>query len=166
MASSKIIRKRSVSRYKATIDWKREGDEFTNNKYNRSHFWHFDGGQTIPASSSPQVIPVPLSDPDAVDPEEAFTASISSCHMLWFLSIAAKQGFTVDEYRDEAIGILAKNADGKLAMTEVILNPKVKFDTSTVPSQKDHEEMHHLAHEKCFISNSVKTVIRLKFDWS
>ena len=155
-----------MSRYKATIEWKGEGDEFINNKYSRSHFWHFDGGQKIPASSSPQVIPVPFSDASAVDPEEAFTASISSCHMLWFLSIAARLGFIVNEYRDEAIGILAKDVEGKLAITEVILNPKVKFDTSTVPNQKEHEEMHHLAHDKCFIANSVKTVIRVMLDWN
>ena len=143
----------------ATIAWKRHSAAFTDNKYSRAHEWRFDGGAVVPASSSPHVVRVPMSDPSAVDPEEAFVASLSSCHMLWFLSLAALRGFTVDEYEDEAVGILAKNDAGKAAITTVTLKPQVRF-AGTSPTSEQFEELHHQAHEECFIATSVKTDIR------
>jgi organic hydroperoxide reductase OsmC/OhrA len=148
--------------YKVKIYWKKNfGEAFTDNKYSRAHTWIFDGGSEIEASSSPHVVPLPMSKESAVDPEEAFVASISSCHMLWFLSIAAGKKFIVDSYEDNAEGILEKNAEGKLAMTEVTLNVHAKFSGDTLPSQVQLDELHHLAHEKCYIANSVKTRIKI-----
>lgn len=146
--------------YKATIDWSRDGAVFTDNRYSRGHRWMFDGGVEVPASSSPHVVPLPLSVAAAVDPEEAFVASLSSCHMLWFLSIAAKRGFLVESYRDEATGTMAKNADGELAMTQVTLHPEARFGGDLRPSADELTAMHHEAHEMCFIANSVKTEVR------
>ncbi|SMO74326.1 OsmC family protein [Gracilimonas mengyeensis] len=152
-----------MSTYSATISWSRqEGEKFTNNRYSRAHSWKFDGGETINASSSPQVVPLPYSDESAVDPEEAFIASLSSCHMLWFLSIVAKRGFVVEAYEDEVEGIMEKNAEGKLAMTEVTLHPKVTYAEEHQPTEQRNDEMHHEAHEVCFIANSVKTKISIK----
>src|SRR5512147_586110 len=107
-----------MSLYTAVIAWERSGAVFTDNRYSRGHRWNFDGGVEVPASASPHVVPLPLSVAAAVDPEEAFVAALASCHMLWFLSIAARQGIVVERYRDEAIGVMAKNAQGRLAMTE------------------------------------------------
>ena len=128
-------------------------------KYSRVHTWTFDGGIELVASSSPHVVPLPMSKESAVDPEEAFIASLSSCHMLWFLSIAAGKKIIVESYEDHAEGVLAKNEEGNLAMTEVTLKPKVNFSGKTIPSPAQIDELHHLAHEKCFIANSVKTKI-------
>jgi organic hydroperoxide reductase OsmC/OhrA len=148
--------------YSVKIFWKKKPDEaFVDSKYNRSHTWSFDGGIEIPASSSPHVVPVPMSKESAVDPEEAFVAAVSSCHMLWFLSIAAEKNFIVESYEDNAIGVLGKNGEGKLAMTKISLKPKVKFKNKTLPPRKLVEELHRLAHEKCFIANSVKTKITI-----
>ena len=149
-----------MSNYTAVISWERSGAVFADNRYSRAHRWNFDGGVEIPASASPHVVPFPLSVAEAVDPEEAFVASLASCHMLWFLSIAAKQGFVVERYRDEATGVMAKNADGKLAMTEVTLRPRIVFAGEKRPSAAQHEAMHHEAHEQCFIASSVKTDVR------
>jgi len=143
----------------ATITWTRDGAVFTDNRYSRGHRWRFDGGIEIPASSSPHVVPLPLSVAAAVDPEEAFVASLSSCHMLWFLSIAAKRGFVVESYVDEAHGVMAKNSDGKLAMTAVVLRPKVAFAGKKRPAATEHEAMHHQAHDDCFIASSVRTEV-------
>lgn len=156
-----------MSEYNAVITWKRDGEKFTDQKYKRTHFWEFDGGLKIPASSSPQVVPLPLSDPNAVDPEEAFLASLSSCHMLWFLSIAAKRGFTIDEYRDKAGAIMQKNSDGKLAITRVTLQPEVTYSSEKPsPGKEENEQMHHEAHKRCFIANSVRTEIEIKPVWT
>ena len=149
-----------MSNYEATIEWSRDGAVFLDNRYSRGHRWLFDGGIEVPASSSPDILPVPLSVAAAVDPEEAFVASLSSCHMLWFLTIAAKRGFLVDRYRDEAVGVMAKNADGKLAMTVVTLRPDVRFGGDRRPTDDEAIAMHHEAHEQCFIANSVKTDVR------
>lgn len=111
------------------------------------------------ASSSPNVVPPPFSNASAVDPEEAFVAAISSCHMLWFLSIAAKRKFLVDRYTDQAEGLMAKNADGKLAITRVTLRPEVSFSGEKIPSRREIDELHHAAHESCFIANSVNSDI-------
>ena len=148
-----------MSTYTATVRWSRNGELFADNKYSRGHEWSFDGGVTIRASSSPQVVPR-FSDPKGVDPEEAFVASLSSCHMLTFLLLAASKKFIVDSYVDEAIGMLAKNAKGKLAMTEVVLRPKVVFSGENRPAEEVLNELHHRAHEECFIANSVTTNIK------
>lgn len=145
--------------YFATIIWNSDHANFLRGKYSRAHAWIFDGGIEIQASSSPHVVPIPFSNPNAVDPEEAFIASISSCHMLWFLSIAAKNGFEVLEYIDEASGVMGKNAEGKVAMISVSLKPKTRFSGVNSPSLHMVEEMHEKAHAECFIANSVKTEI-------
>ena len=148
--------------YSVKILWKKNLDEaFVDSKYSRSHTWSFDGGIEIPASSSPHVVPVPMSNESAVDPEEAFVAAVSSCHMLWFLSIAAEKNFIVESYEDNAIGVLGKNGEGKLAMTKITLKPKVNFNDTIVPTNEQVDELHRLAHEKCFIANSVKTKITI-----
>ena len=149
-----------MANYSSEIIWKRGTQVFADNKYSRKHVWRFDSGIEVRASSSPHVVPVPYSSFDAVDPEEAFVASLSSCHMLWFLSVAAKRGFIVDEYRDEALGEMKKNDDGKLAMTVVVLHPEVKFSGGHIPDKAQIHLLHHEAHEECFIANSVKTEVR------
>jgi len=149
-----------MSTYTATIEWNSDGGKFTDNRYSRRHQWHFDGGVTVPASSSPHVVPVPMSDATAVDPEEAFVASLSSCHMLWFLSIAAKHGFVVEKYRDQATGVMNKNENGNLAMTLVTLHPDVTFSSNKIPNESELQELHHAAHDSCFIAESVKTELR------
>jgi organic hydroperoxide reductase OsmC/OhrA len=146
--------------HKAQIRWARGDAAFTDNRYSRAHLWHFDGGIEVPASSSPHVVRVPLSQEAAVDPEEAFVASIASCHMLWFLSLAAMAKLRVDQYADEAAGIMGKNAAGKTAMTSVTLHPRVTFSGERLPSRAEITELHHKAHEECFIANSVTTDIR------
>lgn len=148
-----------MSEYKATVSWERNEESFTDNRYSRGHQWSFDGGITVPASASPHVVPKPYSIEEAVDPEEAFVASLSSCHMLFFLSIAAKRGFRVDSYVDEAIGIMSKDEHGKFVMSQVILRPKVTFSGHKTPQSDDIDEIHQEAHHECFIANSVKTEI-------
>jgi organic hydroperoxide reductase OsmC/OhrA len=146
--------------YTSKILWNRNGALFSDNRYSRKHLWQFDGGVEVPASSSPQVVRLPLSDAAAVDPEEAFVASLASCHMLWFLDIAARGGFIIDSYVDDAVGTLAKNSDGKFAMTIVTLKPQVIFSGDKRPSHEDIQRMHHKAHDECFIATSVKSEVR------
>lgn len=148
-----------MSEYKTIISWNRNGAVFTDNRYSRAHVWHFDGGIDVPASASPHVVRKPMSVEAAVDPEEAFVVALSSCHMLWFLSIAASRGFMVDDYRDEAIGIMEKNAEGKLAITRVTLHPEVSFSGERLPDNNEIDVIHHKAHDECFIANSVKTEV-------
>ena len=148
-----------MAEYKAVVAWQRDGAKFTDNRYSRGHRWSFDGGVEVPASASPHVVALPLSVETAVDPEEAFVASLSSCHMLFFMSYAAKRGFVVDSYRDEAVGIMEKNAEGRMAMTRVTLRPDVRFSGERRPSAGEADAMHHDAHESCFIANSVKTAL-------
>src|SRR5262245_63612903 len=126
-----------MAEYKAVVVWSRDGAAFTDNRYSRGHRWQFDGGVEVPASSSPSVVPIPMSVAAAVDPEEALVASLSSCHMLWFLSIAAKRGFVVDRYRDEAVGVMAKDNAGKWMMTTTTLHPEVAFSGDRRPSADD-----------------------------
>jgi organic hydroperoxide reductase OsmC/OhrA len=149
-----------MSEYHATIHWQRRNADFAANRYSRAHTWQFDGGAAVPASSSPHVVPLPWSDAAGVDPEEAFVASLSSCHMLWFLSLAAQAGWVVDDYRDDALGVMARNAQGKLAMTLVTLRPTVAFSGARQPDAAEIERLHHRAHDECFIANSVKTEVR------
>jgi organic hydroperoxide reductase OsmC/OhrA len=150
-----------VSEYHADLLWVRGvGEDFVANRYSRRHLLRFDGGAEVVGSSSPQVVPLPWSDASAVDPEEAFVASLSSCHMLWFLSLAAKQRYCVDRYADAALGVMARNTEGKLAMTQVTLRPEVLFSGDRVPSRDELLALHEAAHEACFIANSVKTDVR------
>ena len=149
-----------MGEYTAVIQWKRDGATFIDNRYSRMHQWRFDGGVEVPASSSPHVVPLPMSVVAAVDPEEAFVASLSSCHMLWFLSMAAKRGFVVEDYRDEAIGVMARNSTGRMAMTLVTLRPAVEFGGERLPAADDVIAMHRDAHEQCYIASSVRTEVR------
>ena len=122
----------------------------------------FDGGAEILGSSSPHIVPLPMSDPTAVDPEEAFVASLSSCHMLWFLSIAAKRKFCVDSYHDAALGLMENNANGKMVVAVVTLRPAITFSGLHQPTRAEIDQLHHRAHEECFIANSVKSEIRIE----
>lgn len=151
-----------MSEHQAEIYWVRKGNRFLEQKYSRVHIWKFDGGSEIKASASPSIVPIPYSSAECVDPEEAFIASISSCHMLFFLSIAAKKGFIVNSYKDRAIGILSKNSD-KLSITNVKLNPIVEFEGENQPDLNTLSDIHKEAHDKCFIANSVKTNIDVVF---
>jgi organic hydroperoxide reductase OsmC/OhrA len=146
----------------ATVVWERGDEPFVDNRYSRRHVIRFDGGAELAGSSSPTVVRPPMSDPSAVDPEEMFIASLSSCHMLWFLSLAAKEKFRVDRYEDEAEGVMEKNAEGKMAVTRVTLHPRVAFSGEKLPSRDDLERLHHKAHEECFIASSVKTDVRIE----
>ncbi len=148
-----------MSEYISRVVWRRGNQNFLDDQFSRGHVWQFDGGAEVPASSSPHVLPVPYSVAENVDPEEAFVAALSSCHMLFFLSIAARRGVTVDEYLDEAVGIMAKGEDGKLAMTRVTLRPRVVFPGGCAPTREQLERMHERSHELCFIANSVKTEV-------
>lgn len=141
------------------LRWNRNGAVFRDNRYSRAHIWQFDGGAIVPASSSPDVVRVPFSDPSGVDPEEAFIAAIASCHMLWFLSLAAKAGYVVDEYRDAPVGTMGKNAAGDVAMLRVDLQPRAAFVGAPAPDPATLARLHHEAHAACFIANSVNTVI-------
>jgi len=148
-----------MSQYTATVVWARAPDApFKDNRYSRAHEWRFDGGAVVPASSSPSVVRVPLSDPAGVDPEEAFVASLASCHMLFFLSFAASGGFVIDRYEDEAVGELGKNAAGKAAMLKVVLRPKIAW-SGAPPSAERLADLHHRAHDACYIANSVTSEI-------
>jgi organic hydroperoxide reductase OsmC/OhrA len=151
-----------MSRYSASVSWTRGDARFTDNRYSRRHTLRFDGGIEIPGSSSPHSVPLPYSSAEAVDPEETFVASVSSCHMLWFLSIAAKRGYTVDDYADEAEGFLERNAEGCMSMTRVILRPQIAFSGDRMPSAADISAMHDEAHHACYIANSVRTAISVE----
>jgi organic hydroperoxide reductase OsmC/OhrA len=144
----------------ATIEWQRGGAAFTDRRYPRVHRWRFDGGAEVAASSSPHVVPVPFSDPTAVDPEEAFVAALASCHMLWFLSIAAELGYTVERYVDAAEGTMARDADGRMAMTVVTLRPRTAFAGAARPDAAALRALHAAAHHACFLAASVKTELR------
>ncbi|OHX15305.1 peroxiredoxin [Chromobacterium amazonense] len=148
-----------MPQHQAEVLWRRNGQDFLDCRYSRTHVLKFDGGAEVAGSSSPHVVPAPYSDPAAVDPEEAFIAALSSCHMLWFLDIAARAGFRVDEYHDVAVGEMGKNEDGKVWVARVILQPKVMFFGDTPPTPERHEQLHHAAHAECFIAHSVKTEV-------
>jgi organic hydroperoxide reductase OsmC/OhrA len=145
--------------YTAQTLWLRGEQNFLDNRYSRKHVLRFDGGVEVPGSSSPHVVREPYSDAAAIDPEEAFVSSLSSCHMLWFLSIAVERKFRVDRYFDAASGIMEKNADGKLFVSVVTLRPQVQFSGEHLPTRAEVDAMHHAAHEDCFIANSVKTQV-------
>lgn len=148
-----------MSTHTAQINWRFAGGDFRRGKYSREHTWTFDGGLTVPASPSPSVVPAPHSSPSSVDPEEAFVASIASCHMLTFLWVASREGIEVVSYEDEAVGTMTKNARGVPWVSSVMLNPRIHYGGDTGPSPEREAELHHRAHEGCFISNSVLTAI-------
>ena len=148
-----------MSEHKATIAWSRDGRDFTYEKYSRDHTWSFEGGVRVAASSAPAY----LGNPALVDPEEAFVASIASCHMLTFLAIAARKRLVVESYEDAAVGRMEKNADGKLAVTHVTLSPKIAFGAKS-PSSEELAHLHEQAHANCFIANSVRTEITVAGD--
>lgn len=148
-----------MAHHSAEIHWQRGEQDFRAGRYSRAHRLRFDGGLDIAGSSSPHVVPLPWSDPAALDPEEAFVASIASCHMLWFLSLAARDGWCVDDYRDNAAGEMRKNANGKLFVSRVTLRPAVVFSGPARPGADAIAELHHRAHAECFIANSVLTEI-------
>jgi organic hydroperoxide reductase OsmC/OhrA len=150
-----------MSEHRATIEWTGSAapGDFVKGRYSREHRWTFDGGVAIDASPSPSVVPAPWSNARHVDPEEGFVASISSCHMLTFLFAAAKAGFVVTHYRDEAIGVLTKTAPGIAWISRVTLAPKITYAGDRQPTADELARLHHAAHEGCFIANSVKTEI-------
>jgi organic hydroperoxide reductase OsmC/OhrA len=148
--------------YTAAVVWRLAGEEdFARGRYSRGHAWRFDGGIEVPASASPSVVPAPWSREDAVDPEEAFIASLSSCHMLFFLDFARRAGIVVESYEDEAVGTMERIAPGRMAMTRVMLRPRIVF-VGEAPGQAALDDLHHKAHEACFIANSVKTEITIE----
>ncbi len=148
-----------MSEYTVEALWQRGAQDFLDQRYSRRHLLRFDGGLAIPGSSSPQVVPVPMSDPTALDPEEAFLSALSSCHLLWFLSIAAGRGFRVDRYFDAASGVMATDEAGRTMMSRVTLRPEVAFSGDRLPTRAQVEQMHEHAHQQCFIANSVKSAV-------
>ena len=146
--------------HRAVIEWERGGARFSDRRYSRGHRWRFDGGVTVAASASPHIVRAPYSVAEAVDPEEAFVASLASCHMLFFLSLAAEGGFVVDTYHDEAVGELAPDADGRVMMTTVTLRPLVRFGGDRQPSPAEVAALHHRAHDECFLARSLTTDVR------
>jgi organic hydroperoxide reductase OsmC/OhrA len=150
-----------MSLHTAEVHWDRRDAVFTDKRYSRAHRWSFDGGVVVPASSSPHAVPLPYSDPANVDPEEAYVAALSSCHMLTFLWLAARQGFVVDSYTDAAEGLMQVNEAGKEAVTRVTLRPRIVF-SGRQPSEAELEALHHQAHDECYLANSVKTAIEVK----
>ena len=147
-----------MSEYKATIDWRRQSADFDHKTYNRNHTLAFEGGIRVPATAAPANIPPTAAGAPGVDPEQAFVASLSSCHMLWFLHLASRAKFVVDGYVDEASGVLEKNAEGRMAMTRVTLRPVVAY-SGRAPSAEEHAQLHEGAHDKCYIANSVTTAV-------
>ena len=150
-----------MSEHKASIAWKLSGPSFRKGQFTREHVWTFDGGVSVPASSSPAALPAPWSNPANVDPEEAFVAAIASCHMMTFLWLASRQGFEVESYEDDAVGVLTKNEKRVSWVSAVTLNPRIVYAGEKRPTHEDEARLHHEAHEQCFIANSVKTEIKV-----
>ena len=151
-----------MSIYTATIRWTRDpSTDFARGQYSRAHSWEFDGGLTVPASPSPHIVPAPWNDPAGVDPEEAFVASLSSCHMLFFVDYARRAGFVVDSYVDQSEGVLEKREDGKMWMSRVTLRPRVTWG-GDAPDEAAIADLHHRAHDACFIANSVTTEVTVE----
>ncbi|MCC7083783.1 MAG: OsmC family protein [Pirellulales bacterium] len=153
-----------MSEHKATIHWQRHDADFLSGKFSRDHTWSFDGGASIAASANPEIVRPPLTSPAAVDPEEALVASISSCHMLTFLYLAAKRGFQIDSYTDSAVGTMTKNEKGIPWVSAARLRPEIVFGGDQRPTQEEVAELHHQAHKLCFIANSVKADITVEAD--
>jgi len=151
-----------MSEHLATVEWSRGDQDFAGNRYSRAHDWRFDGGAVVRGSSAPTSVPAPQSDPAAVDPEEALVAALSSCHMLFFLAFAAKGGFTVDAYRDEAVGVLGRDDRGKTSITAVTLRPAVIFSGDAMPDAAAIDDLHHRAHGACYIANSIRAEVTIE----
>ncbi|WGM32784.1 OsmC family protein [Brevundimonas sp. NIBR11] len=147
-----------MSEHVATIAWTRGDQPFADKHYSRAHDWTFDGGAVVRGSSAPSSVRVPFSDPAAVDPEEAMVASLSSCHMLWFLDFAARAGLVVDRYEDQASGTLGRNEAGRSYMSAVTLRPTTTF-SGRQPDQAELDHLHHEAHQSCDMANSVRATI-------
>jgi organic hydroperoxide reductase OsmC/OhrA len=147
--------------YRATVHWQRDGAVFTDNKYGRVHEWRFDEGVVVPASPAPSSVAPPMSRADAVDPEEALVAACSSCHMLFFLAFAGRRGFVVDNYTDNALGVMTKNEAGKLYISAIALNPKISWSGETQPTDADIAELHERAHAECYIANSIRATVTI-----
>ncbi len=147
--------------YTANIVWERGDQVFVDKTYSRAFMMHFDGGISVPGSASPEVVKLPLSRADAVDPEEGFVASISSCHMLFFVDYASRAGFRVDRYDDAAEGEMGKNAEGRTFVAKVTLKPAITWSGDKKPTAADIADLHHKSHAVCFIANSVKSEIVL-----
>ena len=154
-----------MSTHTVQVEWVRQDAGFTQHRYSRAHTLRFDGGAVVPGSSSPQVVRLPYSDPAGVDPEEAFVAALSSCHMLWFLDLAARAGFTVARYLDDAEGRMGLNAQGQAWVSQVLLRPCVSFSGLPRPDDEALQRLHHAAHEACFIANSVRTEVLTEGRW-
>lgn len=155
-----------MSEHEARIHWARlPAERFVDSRYSRAHVWEFDGGVSVPASSAVSSVPLPYSKAENVDPEEAFVAAISSCHMLTFLYLAAKAGLVVDSYDDRAIGTMGRNGKGHVAVVSVRLSPEIVFSGAHAPTDADVQRLHHAAHEECFIANSVATEIAVAGKW-
>ena len=150
-----------MAEHRATIAWTRNGPSFLKGQFSREHTWSFDGGVTVPASPSPAAVPKPLSNEACVDPEEAFVASLASCHMLTFLYLAHRAGLAAASWHDDAVGHMTKNERGVPWVSSVVLRPRIGW-TGRRPSREEEEHLHHAAHEQCFIANSVKTEIRVE----
>ncbi len=148
-----------MAEHKATITWAGAGPDFLKGRFTREHTWTFDGGLTVPASAAPAVVPPPLSNPAGIDPEEAFVASLSSCHLLTFLYLAYRKGIQVDRYEDEAVGLMAKGENGVPWVSQVRLNPRITYGGDRRPSHEEEAELHQQAHHHCYIANSVKTQV-------
>ena len=147
-----------MSEHHAQISWRRLSEDFSYQSYTRDHEWTFEGGIHVPASAAPSY----RGNPDRVDPEQALVASLSSCHMLTFLALAAKASLVVDAYSDDAVGYLEKNEQGKLALIRTTLKPRVTFADGTALSNEDFEQLHARSHAECFIANSVKTRVEIR----
>lgn len=154
-----------MAKHGAIIEWQRGDADFLDRRYSRAHSWRFDGGAEVAASSSPHVVREPFSNPANVDPEEAYVAAISSCHMLWFLDLAARGGFRVDHYRDAAEGAMAKNDDGREWIAHVSLRPHIAFGGQLPPDDAIVEALHREAHENCFLANSVRSTVETRGSW-
>lgn len=150
-----------MAEYVATIEWSRGDQPFLDQKYSRVHDWRFDGGAVVKGSPAPTSVPAPMSDPSAVDPEEALVAAVSSCHMLFFLAFAAKAGFVVDRYRDDAVGTMGRDERGRMAITQVVLRPDIAF-SGTGPDKAALADLHHHAHDHCYIANSIRGEVRVE----
>lgn len=151
-----------MSTHTATIRWKNNGPDFLSRRYSREHTLYFDGGATMPGSPSPQIVPAPWSNPAGIDPEEMFVASVSSCHMLWFLHVACDAGFLPEMYDDAAAGIMTKNERGMLWISQITLRPLIIWGGDKQPSATEVAHLHHLAHEQCFIASSIRTDVTVQ----
>lgn len=148
-----------MNQHIATVRWVRHGPNFLQRRYSREHEWIFDGGLTVPASASPHIVAAPWSSATAIDPEEAYIASVSSCHMLWFLHVACDASFTVDEYEDTAMGIMEPNEYGIPWISRITLRPRITWSGDRQPSASEVAELHHQSHVQCFIAASIKTEV-------